>query len=387
MTANPQPRPERKHVEERGYDPPVHPLLSESQVAFLGAARVARLATADAAGVPHVVPVCFALDAPAGACYIALDQKPKRVAPTRLKRVRNILANPHAALLCDVYREDWSRLIYCLVHAEAGLIGPGTPEHTNALALLRAKYAQYRVMDLEAQPVIVLRATAVTSWAGSGADSSADAAPDPALEAQRGALDFSALVRGRRSVRVYADTPVPRPVVEQVLEAGRWAPSPHGRLPWRFVVLTQPEPKRVLAEAMGDEWRRNLAMDGQSAEIVDIRLNKSYQRLLRAPVLIIPCLYEADLDRYPDPVRQAAERTMAVQSLGAAAQTMLLAAYSLGLDGGWMCAPLFCPAVVRDALGIAANLQPQAILTLGYATSTPRRRRRLPLDELIVRYD
>src|SRR5690348_10484197 len=157
MTTNLDPRPERKHVEERGYDPPWHALFSESQVAFLSAARVARLATADAAGVPHVVPVCFALDAPAGACYIALDQKPKRVAPARLKRVRNILANPHAALLCDVYREDWRRLSYCLVHAEAGLIDPGTPEHANALALLRAKYAQYRAMDLEAQPVIVLR--------------------------------------------------------------------------------------------------------------------------------------------------------------------------------------------------------------------------------------
>jgi PPOX class probable F420-dependent enzyme len=378
-------RPERRHVEERGYDPPAHPLFSESQVAFLSAARVARLATADAAGVPYVVPVCFALDAPAAACYIALDQKPKRVAPTRLKRVRNILTNPHAALLCDVYHEDWRRLSYCLVHAEAGLIEPAAAEHANALALLRAKYPQYRAMDLEAQPVIVLRATAVTSWAGGAVEDAT--VPDPALAAQRGALDFPALARGRRSVRVYAETPVPRPVVEQVLEAGRWAPSPHGRLPWRFVVLTQPEPKQVLAEAMGDEWRRNLAMDGQSAEIVDIRLNKSYQRLLRAPVLIIPCLYDADLDRYPDPARQAAERTMAVQSLGAAAQTMLLAAYSLGLDGGWMCAPLFCPDVVRDALGIATNLQPQAILTLGYATSTPRRRLRLPLDELIVRYD
>ncbi|MDQ2809435.1 MAG: nitroreductase family protein [Chloroflexota bacterium] len=200
-------------------------------------------------------------------------------------------------------------------------------------------------------------------------------------------MPFPALARGRRSVRSYTDAPVARAVVEQVLEAGRWAPSPHGRQPWRFVVLTRPAAKRALAEAMGDEWRRNLAMDGQSADVVDIRLHKSYQRLLAAPVLIIPCLYEADLDRYPDPDRQAAEHLMAVQSVGAAAQTMLLAAYSLGLDGGWMCAPLFCPDAVRAALGLDARYAPQAVLTLGYAAGPPKRRTRLPLADLIARYD
>ena len=86
-------------------------------MAFLGAARVARLATSGADGEPHVVPVCFAFAPESGVLYIALDEKPKRVDPRRLKRVRNILANPRAALLCDVYEEDWARLAYCLAHA------------------------------------------------------------------------------------------------------------------------------------------------------------------------------------------------------------------------------------------------------------------------------
>src|SRR3954453_7441535 len=125
-------RPERRHVDERGYEAPASPLFPESAVAFLAAQRVARLATAAADGTPHVVPVCFAFDPPAGAFYIALDAKPKRVDVRRLKRVRNILANPQAALLCDVYREDWARLVYCLVHADAGLLDPGAPEHATA---------------------------------------------------------------------------------------------------------------------------------------------------------------------------------------------------------------------------------------------------------------
>src|SRR5438105_7336995 len=115
------PRPERQHVAERGFEPPLAAGLDEASGAWLGAARVARLATADAAGVPHVVPVCFALDAGAGRIYIALDSKPKRVPGRALRRVRNIEANPHVALLCDEYAEDWSRLAYCLVHAEAAL--------------------------------------------------------------------------------------------------------------------------------------------------------------------------------------------------------------------------------------------------------------------------
>ena len=78
---------------------------------------------------------------------------------------------------------------------------------------------------------------------------------------------------------------------------------------------------------------------------------------------------------------------MAIQSLGCAVQNMLLTAYRLGLDGGWMCAPLFCPEVVRDALALDAALIPHALITLGYAAQDPVRRARRPLDDLIVRYD
>ena len=78
---------------------------------------------------------------------------------------------------------------------------------------------------------------------------------------------------------------------------------------------------------------------------------------------------------------------MAIQSLGAAAQNILLAAYDLGLDGGWLCAPLFCPDTVRAALDLPPTLHPHALLTLGYAAQEPKRRERLPLADLIVRYE
>src|SRR5204862_5777099 len=108
--------------------------------------------------------------------------------------------------------------------------------------------------------------------------------------------NLAALMKGRRSVRKFHTQPIPRELIEQILEAARWAPSPHGRQPWRFVVLTRSGPKIQLAERMGETWRENLEMDKQSAEIVTIRLEKSRQRILKAPAIILPCLYLEDLD-------------------------------------------------------------------------------------------
>jgi PPOX class probable F420-dependent enzyme len=83
-------------------------VLSPKETSFLVRQRVARLATADRAGEPHAIPVCFAYDG--RLIHIALDEKPKNVPATRLKRVRNILENPNVALVADRYLEDWNLL-------------------------------------------------------------------------------------------------------------------------------------------------------------------------------------------------------------------------------------------------------------------------------------
>ncbi len=208
----------------------------------------------------------------------------------------------------------------------------------------------------------------------------------PETQPQR-TSDLATLLRSRRSVRSYKQRPVERKQLEQIVEAARWAPSPHGRQPWRFVVLTRQEPKQVLADSMGQTWQRTLEMDGQDTAIINMRREKAHQRVLNAPAIIIPCLYLEDLDTYPDEQRQADEKTMAVQSIGAAIQNMLLMTYDLGLDAGWMCAPLFCPDVVCEALELDTHLIPQALITVGYVAADPKRRERLPLDSLIVRFD
>lgn len=346
--------------------------LNPEQTAFLVRQRVARLATADKDGQPHAVPVCFAYTP--GAIYIALDEKPKDVPPTRLKRVRNILQNPQVAFIADHYAEDWSLLAFVLVRGRAELIDPASEEHRAAVRLLRGKYHQYERMRIEENPIIAIRPEKVASWG--------------ALDAPGEDRHLLDAVRARRSVRKYLDREVPGELVDEVLEAARWAPSPHGRQPWRFAVITGRETKERLAAAMGEEWRNNLEMDGQEPEVVEKRVEGSRYRMLDAPVLVLMCLYLQDLDAYPDPDRQANEVTMAVQSLGAAAQNALLAAYELGLDAGWMCAPLFCPDKVVEALGLDTGLIPHALLTLGYAEGDPPKRRgRRPLEELVVYRD
>ncbi|MBF6614651.1 MAG: TIGR03668 family PPOX class F420-dependent oxidoreductase [Chloroflexi bacterium] len=356
-----------------------HQLIGAQRAAYITSQRVAHLATADAEGRPHVVPVCYAFDG--HYFYIALDDKAKSVAPTRLKRVRNILVNPHVSLLIDSYYEDWRRLSYLLVSGAAHLEEAGTTHHTQAVTLLREKYPQYRAMKIDQRPLIVIEAVTVHGWTGSSIQEAEGMPPE------RTELDFASLVKGRHVVRQYKHIQVPRGLVERTIEAAGWAPSPHGIQPWRFVVITRAATKEKLAAAMSADWRLNLEMDGESAEIVDTRLRKSRLRITNTPVLIIPCLYLEDSHHYADPARQEAEVTMAVQSLGAAIQNLLLSAYSLGLDTGWMCAPLFCPEIVQGALALPPTLTPHAMIQLGYAAKDPPRRPHRPVSELIYSYN
>ena len=98
------------------------PIISPEEISFLVRQRVARLATAAASGEPHAIPVCYAFDG--RRVHIALDEKPKDVPPTRLKRVRNILENPQVTLVADRYSEDWDLLAYVMVRGRAELVQP-----------------------------------------------------------------------------------------------------------------------------------------------------------------------------------------------------------------------------------------------------------------------
>jgi PPOX class probable F420-dependent enzyme len=130
-------------------------------LALLRDARVGRLATADAAGRPLVVPVCYVYDG--GRCYSAVDAKPKQT--RNLRRLRNIADNPQVALVVDVWDEDWSRLCWVIVEGRAEVLGGGA-DFTRAIDLLGAKYPQYQTLPLDrtSGAVIALTPDRVLSW-------------------------------------------------------------------------------------------------------------------------------------------------------------------------------------------------------------------------------
>ncbi len=131
---------------------------------FLDGHRVGHLATAGPDGMPHVIPVCYAVTR--AALYFVADEKPKRRPARELLRLRNLRHNPQAALVVDDYDDDWERLAFVLVRGPARFLAPGS-EHSRALALLRARYPQYQRMaleDPERNPLVAIRPRHVVMW-------------------------------------------------------------------------------------------------------------------------------------------------------------------------------------------------------------------------------
>ncbi len=134
--------------------------LTERQRRFLEQSRVGHLATADARGAPHLIPVCYAVDE--ATLYITVDEKPKRQ-DIPLKRVRNILENRQAAFVVDRYDEDWRRLGWVMLRGAAEILDSG-PEHDRAQAMICERYPQLRAMRIADLPVIALRIARATDW-------------------------------------------------------------------------------------------------------------------------------------------------------------------------------------------------------------------------------
>jgi PPOX class probable F420-dependent enzyme len=132
----------------------------EEALQRLAGARVGRLATVDRGGLPHAVPVVFALVG--NTIYWAVDQKPK--SSRDLKRLRNIEANPNVQLVADHYEEDWSRLWWVRVTGHARTIVEND-EAARALDALAQKYPQY-LAEAPSGPVVAIDVTRVSSWEG-----------------------------------------------------------------------------------------------------------------------------------------------------------------------------------------------------------------------------
>lgn len=193
-----------------------------------------------------------------------------------------------------------------------------------------------------------------------------------------------AFLAARRSIRAFLPEPVERAALDRLVEAACLAPAPHHSRPWRFVVVDSTGGKRALARGMGERWRRDLAGDGLAPDRMEELVSASHTKLEGAPALVLGCLTWDGLDRYPDDGRQRAEWGMALLSLGAAVENLMLAAADTGLASCWVAAPIFCPEEARDALALPPEWLPHALVLVGSPDPeyAGRPRPPVPLDEL-----
>lgn len=120
------------------------------------------------------------------------------------------------------------------------------------------------------------------------------------------------------------------------------------------------------------DFRRDLEKDNVSEIEINRLTNRSRERIISAPAVVVICADSSEMDVYPDPKRKKAEYIMAVQSVANAGMQLLLAIHAEGLGAVWTCSPLFARDTVQNALDIPKTWEPQAMFLIGYADEMPR---------------
>jgi coenzyme F420-0:L-glutamate ligase/coenzyme F420-1:gamma-L-glutamate ligase len=188
----------------------------------------------------------------------------------------------------------------------------------------------------------------------------------------------------RRSIRDFDPEPIATDVIERLLTAACNSPSAHNQQPWRFCVILDESDKARLAQSMGEALRDDRISDGINLDEAQAEVDRSYDRITGAPVVIVFCLTMEDMDRYLDEFRSHAEYLMAVQSVAMAGENLLLMAHAEGLGACWICGPLFTQDIVREVLDLPSSWEPQGMIILGHPAHEGRDRSRMSLDRVVL---
>ena len=200
-------------------------------------------------------------------------------------------------------------------------------------------------------------------------------------------MNFEDAIRARRSVRAFEERPVPRAAVDKAISLAVQAPAPHHSSPWRFALVESHEEKERLSSAMGDAWRDDLTSDGLPQDKVEAILGRSHALLTGTPLLTVCSADMTKAHAYSDPRRERAEWSLFAHSVGAALQTYMTSLAADGIASCWISAPVFCGETLKRFFSLAPEVEPQALVLVGYASPeySPRPRPEPDPDEYVIR--
>jgi coenzyme F420-0:L-glutamate ligase / coenzyme F420-1:gamma-L-glutamate ligase len=197
--------------------------------------------------------------------------------------------------------------------------------------------------------------------------------------------DLHTFLRTRRSIRHFKNEPVPLSTVERILETATFAPSAHDKQPWRFVVISSPEAKELLAKIVTDKFRLDMSQAGADSETIQARVDRTIRRTDAAPIIVLLCRDTLRMDEQVDEAGRAAEKRMGEQSVALAGLQLLLAAHAEGLGGTWICWPLYAAQEICQAFDLPTEWEPQGMVFLGFPAEQPATPARSAVAE-ITRY-
>jgi len=183
-------------------------------------------------------------------------------------------------------------------------------------------------------------------------------------------LGAADVLPARRTVRSFTSEPVDVAAVRRAIAAALTAPAPHHSEPWRFVIVSSPQARTALLDAMLEAWVADLRRDGFTEEQIARRTRRGLP-LREAPLIVVPCLETSAAHAYPDDRRARAEQDMFTVSMGAATQNLLVALAVENLGSAWISSALFCQDVAAAALSLPAGWRPMGAIAIGHPAASP----------------